>query len=165
RLEAFFHERERVEARIAARRTAEPGDAARVRLAYEVRPGPRTTISVDGFSLPASAIKAMERAWARSVVDDFLVEEVATIARAELADAGYVLPTITARVEGDVDARQLRVTIATGEHARERRVEFAGNTNESSARLLTALAQRGLRRSVWTDPDAVRRALTTLYRS
>jgi hypothetical protein len=39
RLEAFFHERERFEARIAARRTAEPADAARVRLAYEVRPG------------------------------------------------------------------------------------------------------------------------------
>src|SRR6185503_12344747 len=113
RLEAFFHERERFEARIAARRTAEPSDAARVHLAYEVRPGPRTTISVDGFSLSASAITAMERAWARSVVDDFLVEEVATIARAELADAGYLLPTITARIGSSDDTSGFK-TVASG---------------------------------------------------
>jgi len=165
RLEAFFHEQQRFEARIAARRTTEATDPARVRLAYDVRPGPRTTIAVDGFSLPASAIEAMERAWARSVVDDFLVEEVAAIARAELADAGYLLPSVIARVDSGVDARQLRVTIVPGEHARQRRVEFTGNTNEPSARLLAALAQRGLTRSVWTEPDAVRRGLTTFYRS
>jgi outer membrane protein assembly factor BamA len=195
RLEAFFHERERFEARIAARRTADPAAAARVRLAYEVRPGPRTTISVDGFSLSASAITVMERAWARSVVDDFLIDEVAAIARAELADAGYLLPTVTARLEAgsepasgvktvasgfsrtsgppegglhigfDTGLKQLRITIEPGEHARQRRVAFSGNTNEPSARLLAALAERGLTRAVWTDPDPVRRALTAFYRS
>ena len=48
----------------------------------------------------------MERAWARSVVDDFLIDEVAAIARAELADAGYLLPTVTARLEAGYGTSQ-----------------------------------------------------------
>ncbi len=146
------------------RRVADPANAARVRLSYDIAPGPRTTFVAEGFTLSKSAVSNIERAWARSVVDDFLIEEVVTIARVELADAGYLLPEVTARIEGGGDARLLRVTVVPGQHVRNRRVEFSGNANEPSDRLLTALAERGLTRAVWHDPDAVQDALAAMYR-
>ena len=164
RLERFYHERQRLEARIVTRRVADPADAARVRLAYDITPGPRTTFVAEGFTLSKSALSNIERAWSRSVVDDFLIEEVVTIARVELADAGYLLPDVTARIEGGADARLLRVTIVPGQHVRNRRVEFSGNANEPSERLLAALAERGLTGAIWNDPDAVQDALAAMYR-
>src|SRR5262245_13923966 len=165
RLEAFYHDRQRLEARITTRRIAGETDATRVGLSYDIRPGPRTTVIVEGYQLSSSAMASIERAWARSVVDDFLIEEVDAIARVQLADQGYLVPTVTARIDSSADARELRATIVPGQRFRSRRVEFSGNANEPSERLLAAITERGLTRAVWTDPDAVRDALTTLYRA
>ena len=46
RLEAFYHDRQRLEARITTRRIAGETDATRVGLSYDIRPGPRTTVSL-----------------------------------------------------------------------------------------------------------------------
>jgi hypothetical protein len=64
RLERFYHESQRFEARVNARRLVDPNDATRVRLTYDVRPGPRTTISVDGYSPSGSTLDA-GTAWTR----------------------------------------------------------------------------------------------------
>lgn len=165
RLERFYHERQHLEARIVTRRVVEPSDATRVHLTYEVREGPRTTLVVDGFSLSRSTMAAIERAWSRAVVDDFLREEVATLARAQLADEGFVLPSVTPRVERQGDAKQLRVTIEAGQRAGDRRVEFSGNAQERSERLRQVLAERDLERAVWIEPDRVRDALESFYHS
>src|SRR5262249_56022398 len=45
RLEAYYHERQHLEARVLSRRAADPSETARVRLAYDVRPGPRTAVA------------------------------------------------------------------------------------------------------------------------
>ncbi len=52
RIENFFHERERFEARVVTRRMPEPDDATMINLSYDIRPGPRTTVQVQGFVLP-----------------------------------------------------------------------------------------------------------------
>jgi outer membrane protein assembly factor BamA/autotransporter translocation and assembly factor TamB len=165
RLERFYHESQRFEARVNARRLVDPNDATRVRLTYDVRPGPRTTISVDGFSPSGSTLDAMATAWTRAVVDDFLRDEVANLARADLADEGYMLPTVTARVERRADDKLLRVVINPGAHASDRKVEFSGNTHEKPERLLTVIAERGLKRAVWIDPPRVQQALDAFYRA
>ena len=165
RLERYYHERQHFEARITARRLVDGPDATRVRLTYDVREGPRTVVVVVGFPLPQSAVAAIETAWTRAVVDDFLGEEAAALARADLADAGYVLPSVTARVERRQDEKTLRLTIDTGARVRDRRVEFSGNVQERSERLRAVLAERDLERAVWTEPGRVRDGLQAFYRS
>src|SRR2546428_716816 len=50
RLEAYYHERGSSEARLATRRVpVESPDGKGVELEYVVRPGPRTTVVVEGF--------------------------------------------------------------------------------------------------------------------
>jgi outer membrane protein assembly factor BamA/autotransporter translocation and assembly factor TamB len=165
RVERFYHERERFEARVTARRVADSSDAAHVALTYDVRPGPQTTIVVEGVQLSGSTLEAIELAWTRAVVDEFLSEEVVHLVRVELANKGSFLPNVTARVERSTGAKQLRITIDPGAHAGSRRVEFSGNTHESSDRLLNALKERGLERAIWTEPERVREALEAFYRS
>ena len=49
RIENFFHERERFEARVVTRRMPEPADATMINLSYEVRPGPADDRAGPGF--------------------------------------------------------------------------------------------------------------------
>ena len=165
RIERFYHESQRFEARVGARRVVDPSDATNVRLTYDIRPGPRTTVLVDGFSLSKKSVEAMELAWTRAVVDEFLGEEVVGLARAELANQGYVLPAVTARVERRGDDKQLRVVIDPGQHVNSRKVEFSGNAHQSSDKLRAALDERRLEDAVWIDPDRVRDALEVFYRA
>jgi outer membrane protein assembly factor BamA/autotransporter translocation and assembly factor TamB len=165
RIERFYHERERFEARVTAHRVAAPADAAHVTLTYDVRPGPQTSVVVEGVPLSGSTVEAIELAWTRAVVDEFLSEEVVHLAQVELANKGFLLPNVRARVERSAGAKQLRVGIDPGAHAGSRRVEFSGNTHESSDRLLAALKERGLERAVWTEPERVQAALEAFYHS
>ena len=165
RLEAFYWDRQRLEARVVTRRAPDPGDAAHLRLAYKVRPGPLTTVVVDGFQLSKSGTTAIAQAWERSIADDFLIDETVAAARADLADAGYLLPSVTARMETDGDAKRLRVVIAPGPRTGTRRVEFSGNAGQPADRLLAVLSDRGLTQAVWTSPNEVRDALTAFYRA
>jgi outer membrane protein assembly factor BamA/autotransporter translocation and assembly factor TamB len=165
RLERFYGERQHFEARITARRLVDPSDATRVRLTYDVREGPRTVVIVDGFQLSQSTMDAIQNAWTRSVVDDFLSDEAAALARADAVDAGFVLPSVDARVERRQDEKALRLTIDAGARVRDRRVEFSGNVQERSERLRAVLAERDLERSVWVEPNRVRDGLQAFYRS
>jgi len=164
RLESFYRDRQQLEARVSTRRVADPNDAGHVRLVYQVRPGPKTTVVVEGFQLSKSGTAAIAQAWERSIADDFLLEETIVTVRADLADAGFVSPSVTARMETAADTKQLHVVIATGTRASSRTVEFTGNASESSSRLLAVIADQGLTRAVWTTPDVVRDALTGFYR-
>jgi hypothetical protein len=158
RLETFYWERQRLEARVVTRRAPDPGDAAHLRLAYEVRPGPQTTVVVDGFQLSKSGTRAIAQAWERSIADDFLIEEAVAAARADLADTGYLLPSVTARMATDGDAKRVRVVSAPWPRTGTRRVEFTGNAGGQPIRLLAVISDRGLTRAVWTAPNDVRDA-------
>jgi outer membrane protein assembly factor BamA/autotransporter translocation and assembly factor TamB len=165
RLESFYREREHLEARVSTRRVSESTDAGHVRLVYDVRPGPKTTVVVEGFRLSKSGTTGIEQAWERSIADDFLIEETTAMVRADLANEGFLSPSVTTRMDTVADAKQLRVVIAQGTRAATRRVEFTGNASESSSRLQTVLAGRGLTRAVWTSPDETRDALLGFYRA
>jgi outer membrane protein assembly factor BamA/autotransporter translocation and assembly factor TamB len=168
RLEDFYHEHDRLEARVNARRMAiaAVGDEpAGVELIYEVRPGPLTTMIVEGISMPRSVLDAMKLAWTGSVVDEFLKDEVATVARGELVDRGFVQASIVAVIERpSADEKRLRLMVSPGSRAGRRTIAFRGNRQITADRLRAAIAQRGLERSVWLEPDRVRAALTTFYR-
>jgi len=165
RIEAFYRAHRQFEARVSSRRETDPADPRVVRLVYRIRPGPQTTVVVDGYALSKSGAAAIDRAWQGAVADDFLIEEAAEAARADLAAAGYMQPSVTARMEKGENAKQLNVTIAPGQRVTERRVEFSGNETQTAERLRAVLAERGLTRTVWTDAVEVRDALTNFYKA
>ena len=168
RIENFFHERERFEARVVTRRMPEPADATMINLSYEIRPGPRTTVQVQGFVLPASAVKEIEQAWASTVVDDLLQEEIVHIVRAALVDAGYVQASVTTRLQnapGENDEKRLLILVETGTHASGKEVRFTGNKGEATKQLQAVLAEPRLQRAIWIEPDAARDALVAFYRA
>ncbi len=108
RIENFFHERERFEARVVTRRTPEPSDATMINLSYDIRPGPRTTVQVQGFALSSAAVREVQQAWASTVVDELLQEEIVRIVRAALVDAGYVQASVTTRLQSAPDEKRCR---------------------------------------------------------
>jgi hypothetical protein len=62
RLELFYQRQDRATARVTTRRTAaDTPDSRGAEIAYEVRPGPRTTVVVQGASFPKHVIEAMSR--------------------------------------------------------------------------------------------------------
>ena len=67
--------------------------------------------------LPPSAVKEIEQAWASTVVDDLLQEEIVRIVRAALVDAGYVQASVTTRLQNAPDEKRLSILVETGTHA------------------------------------------------
>ena len=168
RLEQFYHDHDRAEARVVTRRTEGAGmNAARAitDISYDVRPGPHTTIVIDGFTFPRRVIDSIRTAWSRVVIDEFLIDEAQTIVRGELVDRGFVEATVSATAGGTADQKQLRVMVDRGPHVRRRRVVFEGNRAIASERLRNRIRSAGLDRALWLNPDRVRDALIALYQS
>jgi outer membrane protein assembly factor BamA/autotransporter translocation and assembly factor TamB len=165
RLEAFYHDHDHAEARVTTRRSSDAAGAATA-IGYEVRPGPRTSIVIEGFAFPRRVDDALKSAWTHAVIDEFLIAEVETIVRGELADRGFVRASVAAMLsDAASDPRQLRVMVESGPHARDRRIVFEGNRQISTERLREAVRDPELARAVWLNPDRVRERLTALYRS
>ena len=166
RLEAFFHDRDRAEARVTTRRSdgGAGAGAATIEISYDVRPGPRTGIVIEGFTFPQRVTDALKTAWTRAVIDEFLIDEVETIVRGELIDRGFVRASVTATLSEAADSKQLRVTVERGPHVSDRRIVFEGNRYVSTEQLRETIGDPELARAVWLNPDRVRDVLAAFYR-
>src|SRR5262249_3969251 len=150
--------------RVTTRRLeGEPGSEG-VRLLYDVRPGPRTAVVIEGAPSSDRLVEKMKVAWTRSVVDEFLFEEAVGIVKGEMLERGFVRASATARLEGGDEAKTLRVVVDPGPHVGSRRVVFQGNERVASDRLREVLADPALTRAVWLDPAVADDALTSFYR-
>lgn len=151
RLETRLHDEGRLEARVTTER--EPRDGG-VAIAYDVAAGPRTTLSVTGYSLARGDRQAIERAWSQSIFDDSLREEAEGIARAALARDGYLEPQVSSSLTTG-DPRTLTIAIDPGTRARQRRVSIAVVENAAlQGELEEWIEARGLD-VAWTAPDEV----------
>jgi outer membrane protein assembly factor BamA/autotransporter translocation and assembly factor TamB len=164
-IETFFHEQHRFEAHVATKRTPDSADATRMALTYDIQPGPRTTVQIQGFMLPSSTVQDIERAWTDAVVEDLLSEEAVRIARAALVDEGFVQASVTTRMQNSPDEKRLLMLIESGTRASGVEVRFSGNKGETVKRLQAVLADTTLRRAIWIEPDAARDALVAFYRA
>src|SRR5205814_6776741 len=66
RLEKFYHDRNRAEARVTTRRIEGEGTSAAegtVDIDYAIRPGPHTGIVIEGFTFPRHVLDALDTAW------------------------------------------------------------------------------------------------------
>jgi outer membrane protein assembly factor BamA/autotransporter translocation and assembly factor TamB len=162
RLEGFYHDRDHAEARVTTRRSDQD---AGIEIGYDVHPGPRTTVAIEGFDFPARVADAVRTAWTHAVIDEFLIEEVETIVRGELVERGYLQPSVRAAIDSAPDAKQLRISVEPGPHTPDRRIVFAGNGQIPTEQLRDALRGPDLARAVWLNPNRVRDRLTAMYRA
>jgi len=164
RLVDTLHERGYLEARVAARRR--DAGAAAIILDYDITPGPRTTLEVEGFTLPVRAIAQMKAAWTAALFDEFLKEDLAIVAKRALVAAGHLTPEIVITVRSPAaDEKSVLVRMVPGPRFDERRLSFEGNTAMPSAALAEIVRVRDLEIEAWLDRDRLASTLEEHYRS
>jgi outer membrane protein assembly complex protein YaeT len=162
RLESFYHGREFFEARISARR-APAGDA--IALEYEITRGPRTTLTVEGLTLPDDLVSRLETAWASAVFDGFLLEDLAAMVQAHLTSTGYLRADVSAAVVSDPAAaiKEIVVRVAPGTRFADRRLTFVGPQRFDAPVLEAAVQAADLGASIWRDPTPLEAAIERHY--
>ncbi len=165
RLLGFFHDRGHYEARVTSRRTTDPARAGEVILDYTVVPGPATRLVVEGATLPGSVLDEMRDAWRRSVLDDFLLDDLRVLARRSLIREGYMQASVDARVESNAQEKTVTVAITPGPTSARREIVFTGNTAIGSGEILDFVQARSLDVDAWIDPAPLAQAVAELYRS
>jgi outer membrane protein assembly complex protein YaeT len=165
RLAELFHDRGYFEAHISARRRDETPDA--VTLEYEVVPGPRTVLRVEGFPLPGDVIEEVASTWTESVFDGFLVDDVEMLARRALVRAHHLQGTVEAVVieTADGSEKQLIVSIAPGPRSTTRHYQFSGNERVSNDTLQSLVEAQDQGVGAWMAPEGVAAAIQAHYRS
>lgn len=168
RLEAFYHDREYLEARISAGR--EPatgaGEQDALMLTYAVERGPRTTLRAEGHPLPRGLLDDLRESWGRAVFDGFLLDDFGEAIGRHLAGEGYLRPSIEIEVVRPSSAEKTFVIrVDAGARTTDRTIDFAGNVAVPSSRLLAALAPLDANNTAWTDPALVATTLERFYRS
>ena len=174
RLLRFYQAQGYWEARVRATRAAGGAPAVAqgpatapetVTLDYRIDRGPRTTLDIEGYRLPSSVRRRMERAWTQSVFDDFLLGQLTSIARAYLAGRGYLRAAVTAGVApgASASAKRITVSIQEGPRTKSRRVVFLGNARIPGSRLSDLVDDEGLSERAWVDPAALQQAVLALY--
>ncbi len=164
RLERFYHQRGFLEARISARRS-ETADA--VTLEYDITRGPSATLAVEGHDLPANLVDRMKEAWASSVFDGFLLDDLESMARAYLVEDGYLRAEVDAAVVSEEDAAEkaIAVRIVPGARVGAREIAFDGQRRFDAAALEAVVDAADLDTAAWQDAAALRTAIERHYRS
>src|SRR5690606_17307794 len=108
-----------------------------VSLDYGVRRGPRTTLAVEGYSLPNRLTNQMRTAWTQAVFDGFLLEDLENGARRELIRNGHLQADVTVAIEvsPDGETKVVQVTIVPGARSTSRALAFEGNRQVSDSTL------------------------------
>lgn len=155
RLERALHDEGRLEARVSARRQDTTDGVA---ISYQIDAGPLTSIRVAGDNLSEATLQAIRIAWSRSIFDDALVGEVEGLVQRDLAERGYIQPSVKATV-ATTETKTLDITVEPGQRAGERRLVVSAE-DETLARDIEQWARRSRTEDqAWRDPAAFQRAL------
>jgi outer membrane protein assembly factor BamA/autotransporter translocation and assembly factor TamB len=164
RLIAKLRERGYLEARIAAGRP--PIDTDTVALSYDVTPGPRTNLVIEGFEMPAGVIAEMKNVWTQALYDTFLTEDLTAVARRALVARGHLTSEVVTTIsQPSAGEKTALVRVVPGPQFDDRRLAFDGNKGVPSATLDDLVGDLRLDVDVWLDPERVRTALENYYHS
>jgi outer membrane protein insertion porin family len=166
RVEQLFRERGYLQAQVSAIRDVVPGRDDAIALRYQVRRGPLTRFQIVGFLLSAPAMAAMKSAWADSVDDRFLEQDLLERARAAMVDAGYLWSDVTVAITNapDLQEKLAEVRIAPGERAWFRHISLHGRRQLSDYEVRQWLKESGTADRAWREPAAATAALEGYYR-
>jgi outer membrane protein assembly complex protein YaeT len=168
RLDALYHDRGFLEARIIARRrTPEAGALGGLVLEYDIERGPEARLTVEGHELSSGLVNRMRETWSRAEFDGFLLEDLAVLARRGLAEQRYLQATVETRVASPPDGavKEIVVRIDPGRRFEQVSLAFNGHERLSSEVLEGVVRARGLELTAWLEPDEVETALEQYYRS
>jgi outer membrane protein assembly factor BamA/autotransporter translocation and assembly factor TamB len=165
RLEAFYRDRGHAVARIAPQRTVvKEGAAERVLLTYRVDPGPRTVLNASGIDLSDNDRRALMLVWSRSVLPEFLSDDMTRYLRGLLARRGYLRPSITVTLdEPGPDVVAAYVAVAPGPATSTRRLAIEGNRAVAEPELRAALSGNPALDEAWVDPAPLVAAVAAIY--
>ncbi len=172
RLLAYFQSAGYYEASVSSRRREISGDEgqAGVELRYELRPGPRGQIVVEGVELGEDVLSAIRTEWTRAVFDDFLVEDVTRLVRSAVARQGHLRADVSTSIEvasGNTTlpagTKLLRIRVVPGPKTTTRHIDWQGNEALATTTLDAALARAGVGDAIWQDPAVLEPAIRDLY--
>ncbi len=151
------------EARVRASR--QPDEAAgEVALDYELEPGPATDLVIEGHRPSQRFRTELERAWTRTVVDQFLVRDLVTRTRRFMVDRGFFGSGVQAAVERPSDDRKVvRLTIEPGVAVVRREFRCEGRQGLDESVLRSAIVLAGLNIEAWLSPERTRQPLEDVY--
>jgi outer membrane protein assembly factor BamA len=166
RIEQLFRDRGYLQVQVSANRETVPDRDEAVALQYEVRRGLLTRLHVIGFLLPPAAMALMRTAWAQSVDDRFLRDDLLDRARDALVEQGYLWSDIRVTITSTDEAleKTAEVTITPGERAWFRRIVFHGRRELSDYEVRTAVKQSAAAEKAWRDPGVAVAAVEAHYR-
>ena len=162
RVEEVYHQEAYLTARVTPSRVDGPDG---IDLEYRISAGPETRIRVTGMDLTPLHRARVETAWARSVFDDFLVDEVAEIVRSELAREDYLQPTVDVGIAGEDDVSILSVDVDRGDRFEQTVVLIDGASTPLADAISARLVERGVIAGAVLDGDAVESEVTGYLRS
>ena len=172
RVAGRLHAQGFLEARVRARRVPGP-DERTVGLTYEIERGPRTQLTVTGYSIPDAVRRDLEAIWTSAVFDTFLTAELAARVDAHLADEGYLRAAVNVQIAGNAGAaietaprvKEITIGIDPGRRTNERRLAFEGIPAEEERALRALAAAWNLDAVAWTDPEPLVTAVRNWYRN
>ena len=162
RVEQEYHEEGYLTARVTPIRADGPDG---VDLEYRAVSGPATEIRVVGIALTSSLRTRLATAWAQSVFDDFLVDEVSEIVRGELAGDRYLDPAVDVRITEEGSIRVLSVDVEPGDRFERTVVRIDGVGESLIDDITRQLAAGGVVESAVLGPAAVEQEVAAYLRA
>jgi outer membrane protein assembly complex protein YaeT len=165
RLRQVYHDLGHYEVRVRGTRRMSP-DEKTVALDYEIEPGPRTELVIEGHPLDATLQTDIADAWRRMIFDRFLLEDIRTRIARHLLEENIVGSKVEAVVDTSTpEHKQVRITVAAGTQVSAREVRPTGNTQFDGERLDNEITSAGLDIDGWLDPPRLAEAVASFYRS
>ena len=134
---------------------------------YDVRRGPKTSLTIEGVPSPGDLRTRIERAWRLGDFGSTIEEEAKILARAHLYARDFLRAQVTSRVwtSPDGDQKTLTVRAEAGAPVHSRRIVFLGNAQVSRERLQALVKDKRRAEAAWLAPDDLREAVLAVYKS
>ena len=141
RIQKKYHKQDRWLAQVSIAEKKYVPETNTVDYTFEIDPGPRVQINVQGFRLSNGTIKRSVPVYEEGALDDDLLNEGQRNLLNHMQSRGYFDATVDLRRESDPRQNELRVTyqIDPGEKHKVARVEITGNKYFRSDDLRTAM--------------------------
>jgi outer membrane protein assembly factor BamA len=166
RLTDWYETRGFLEARIRARRipaSPDPDGIAAVDLEYAIDRGPETRLDVRGAALPEAVRERILDRWSSTIFDGFLERDARALVREHLYREGRLQATISTALITDManGTKVLTIDVSPGPVVAWR-VEFTGNSQVETLRLLEGLGPAG-GLTAWIDPASFEQSIERVY--
>jgi outer membrane protein assembly factor BamA len=162
RLRAYYVDRGYREARVSARRIENITDDPTVTLEYDVVPGPRARLDIEGRRLPGRVVRDLEEIWNNAVIDVSLTGDLADAVRRHLAEEGHLRAKVEAALQPAAPGeKRILVTVDAGPRAASRRLVFTGQMRVTEEELRLMAGAVGI--DAWVRPASLAEEISFQY--